>query len=129
MTDPIADLLTRVRNALRIDRKRVSAPHSQVKEEICKVLQAEGFITEYRVTEDPHKTLHIFLKYGPHGEAVINEIKRISTPGRRVYRPVSGIPRVLNGMGISILSTSKGVLSDRQCRDQKVGGELLCSVW
>ena len=129
MTDPIADLLTRVRNALRIECKRVSIPYSRVKEEICRVLKEEGFIIDCRVTEDPKKTLHVFLKYGPHGERVINEIKRVSKPGRRIYRPATEIPRVLNGLGIAILSTSKGIMSGRQCHSQKVGGEVLCTVW
>ena len=129
MTDPIADLLTRVRNAVNIDRERVSIPHSKVKENICRILKEEGFIEDFRVTEDPHKTLHVFLKYGPDGEKVINEIKRVSKPGCRVYRAADDLPKVLNGMGIAIVSTSKGVLSDRQCREQKLGGEVLCSVW
>ena len=129
MTDPIADLLTRVRNAVNIDRERVSIPHSKVKENICRILKEEGFIEDCRVTEDPHKTLHVFLKYGPDGEKVINEIKRVSKPGCRVYRAADDLPKVLNGMGIAIVSTSKGVLSDRQCREQKLGGEILCSVW
>ena len=92
MTDPIADLLTQIRNALTIDRERVSLPHSSVKEEICRVLKEEGFISDYRVTEDQFKTLHVYLKYGPDGEMVINEIRRMSKPGRRIYRPVDELP-------------------------------------
>jgi small subunit ribosomal protein S8 len=130
MTDPIADLLTRIRNGLIIDRERVSIPHSKVKEEICRVLKEEGFINDYRLTdEEKHKTLHVFLKYGPDGEKVINEIKRTSKPGCRVYRGTDDLPRVLNGLGIAVVSTPKGVMSDRQARDAHVGGEVICTVW
>ena len=129
MTDPIADLLTQIRNAVAIDRERVSLPHSKVKESICRVLLEEGFIEDVRITEDPRKTLHVFLKYGPDGEKVINEIKRVSKPGRRLYESAGNLPRVLNGLGIAVISTSKGVMSDRRCREQNLGGEVLCSVW
>jgi small subunit ribosomal protein S8 len=129
MTDPIADFLTRIRNAVSIDRERVSVPHSRVKEALCRVLKEEGFVADYRVTEDPHKKLHIFLKYGPNGEKVINKIERVSKPGRRLYSPFDEIPRVLDGMGIMVVSTSKGIMSDRLCREQKIGGEVICRVW
>jgi len=129
MTDPIADLLTRIRNAASLDRRRVSIPHSRVKENVCRVLKEEGFIEDYRITEDPRKTLHVYLKYGPNGEKVLNEITRVSKPGCRVYKPTDKMPRVLSGMGIVIVSTSKGILSDRQCREQKIGGEVLARVW
>ena len=129
MTDPIADLLTRIRNGLIIDRENVSIPHSKVKEQICRVLKEEGFISDYRVTEDGFKTLHVYLKYGPDGEKIINEIKRVSKPGCRVYRPVAGLPRVLNGLGIAVVSTPGGIMSDRQARDAHVGGEVLCTIW
>ncbi|HUW57063.1 MAG TPA: 30S ribosomal protein S8 [Planctomycetota bacterium] len=129
MTDPIADLLTRIRNAVNIDRTRVSIPHSRVKEQICRVLKEEGFIEDCRITEEPRKTLHVFLKYGPEGEKIINEIKRVSKPGCRVYRPADEVPKVLGGMGISIVSTSKGIMSDRQCRERKLGGEVMATVW
>ena len=129
MTDPIADLLTRIRNAVSIDRERASIPHSRVKEQICRVLKEEGFIKDYRITEEPHKTLHVFLKYGPDGEKIINEIKRVSKPGCRVYRPADEVPKVLDGIGIAIVSTSKGIMSDRRCREQKLGGEVIASVW
>ena len=129
MTDPIADLLTRIRNGLIIDRENVSIPHSKVKEQICRVLKEEGFISDYRVTEDGFKTLHVYMKYGPDGEKIINEIKRVSKPGCRVYRPVAGLPRVLNGLGIAVVSTPGGIMSDRQARDAHVGGEVLCTVW
>jgi small subunit ribosomal protein S8 len=137
MTDPIADLLTHVRNAASIDRTRLTLPHSRVKEAVCRVLKQEGFIEDYRVAEREKgkkgvvvgKTLTIFLKYGPNGEHVINRIERVSSPGCRVYRASHKVPQVLRGMGISIVSTSKGILSDRQCREQKLGGEVMARVW
>jgi len=138
MTDPIADLLTRIRNAVSIDRERVSIPHSNVKENVCRVLLEEGFIEDVRITEEPvapsevaatRKTIHVFLKYGPDGEKVVNEIKRISKPGCRVYKGADDLPRVLSGMGIAVISTSKGIMSDRKCREQHLGGEVICSVW
>ena len=137
MTDPIADLLTRVRNAVSIDRTRVSMPHSRVKEAVCLVLKQEGFIEDFRVTECETskkgaavgKVLTVFLKYGPNGEPVIQKLKRESKPGCRVYRGVNEIPRVLDGLGVAILSTSRGVMSDRKCREEHVGGELLCTVY
>ena len=137
MTDPIADLLTRVRNAVSIDRTRVSMPHSRVKEAVCLVLKQEGFIEDFRVTECETskkgaavgKVLTVFLKYGPNGEHVINHIERISKPGCRVYRGAGKVPKVLREMGISIVSTSRGILSDRQCREQKLGGEVMARIW
>ena len=129
MTDPIADLLTRIRNAVAIDRTRVGIPHSKVKESVCRVLMEEGFIEDVRIIEEPKKTLHVFLKYGPDGEKVINKIKRVSKPGCRIYKHASDIRKVLGGMGITIVSTSKGVMSDRCCREQNLGGEVICSVW
>jgi small subunit ribosomal protein S8 len=129
MTDPIADLLTRIRNAASLDREQVGIPHSNVKEAICRVLLDEGFIEDVRITEEPKKTLHVFLKYGPDGEKILNEIKRVSKPGCRLYASSEDIPRILNGMGIVILSTSRGIMSDRRCREERIGGEMLCSVW
>jgi small subunit ribosomal protein S8 len=129
MTDPIADLLTRIRNAASIDRARVSIPHSRVKEQVCRVLKEEGFIGDYRITTEGMKTLHVYLKYGPNGEKVLNEITRVSKPGCRVYKATDKMPWVLGGMGITIVSTSKGIMSDRQCREQKVGGEVIARVW
>jgi small subunit ribosomal protein S8 len=129
MTDPIADLLTRIRNAVAIDRKQVSIPYSKVKEQVCRVLSEEGFIDDYRITEEGHKTLHVFLKYGPDGERVINKIERVSKPGRRLYSSAKEMPRVLNGMGILVVSTSSGIMTDRVCREKNLGGELICSVW
>jgi len=129
MTDPIADLLTRIRNAASLNRARVGIPHSKVKENVCRVLKQEGFIGDYRITTDGAKILQVYLKYGPDGEKVINEIARVSKPGCRVYKPTGKIPKVLGGMGILIVSTPKGMLSDRQCREQKIGGEVIARVW
>jgi small subunit ribosomal protein S8 len=130
MTDPIADMLTRIRNSIRIKRSDVSMPASRTKAAIAEVLKREGFIHGYEVTPDGVQgSLSIRLKYGPGGEAVINEIKRESKPGRRVYREVREITRVLNGTGISIYTTPDGLLSDRECRERNVGGELLATVW
>ena len=137
MTDPISDLLTRVRNAVSIDRTRVTLPHSRAKEAVANVLKREGFIEDARVTEGPKgrkgavlgKMLTIFLKYGPNGEPLITRIERVSSPGCRVYLPGRRIPKVMGGMGIVIVSTSKGVLSDRECREQKIGGEVVARVW
>jgi small subunit ribosomal protein S8 len=129
MTDPIADLLTRIRNAASLDRARVSIPHSKVKENVCRVLKDEGFIGDYRVTTEGLKLLHVYLKYGPDGEKVLNELTRVSKPGCRVYKHTDKMPKVLGGMGIIIVSTSKGLMSDRQCREQKIGGEVIARVW
>ena len=129
VSDPIADMLTRIRNANRIERNAVNIPSSKIKAGIAVVLKAEGFIEDFRVVEDEKQgMLRVYLKYGPNGERVIRTIKRQSKPGRRVYRKVDDIPRVLGGLGISIVSTSKGVLSGRQCSQRRIGGELLCTV-
>jgi len=130
MTDPIADMLTRIRNAVRNKSKTVDMPSSTVKEAIAEVLKGEGFIGDFAVGESaPSKTLRVYLKYGPDGEKVINEIERVSKPGRRVYVGADEIPRVLDGLGIAILSTPVGIVSDRRSRQLNVGGELLCTVW
>lgn len=130
MTDPIADMLTRIRNSIRVKRADVSMPASRTKAAVADVLKREGFIHGYEVTPDGVQgTLSIRLKYGPAGEPVINEIKRESKPGRRVYRGVEEITRVLNGTGISIYTTPDGLLSDRECRAKNVGGEMLATVW
>lgn len=129
LSDPIADMLTRIRNGLRARQQVVNIRASQLCENICRVLKEEGYIQDYkRVEDDKQDLLRVYLKYGPTGEDVVTEIKRVSKPSRRVYSSVDDIPRPLNGMGISIVSTSRGVLSDRQCREQKVGGEVLCVV-
>jgi small subunit ribosomal protein S8 len=147
MTDPIADMLTRVRNANRIERPAVDMPATRLKMAVAQVLKDEGFVLDYQVgrlaadengqmvfQEDqdlskPHALLRVYLKYGPEGERVIRKIERASRPGRRLYRRSNQLRPVLDGLGISILSTSRGVMSDRRARAQRLGGELLCTVW
>lgn len=130
MTDPIADMLTRVRNALRASHELVNIPSSKVKVNIAKVLKAEGYIRNFRLISDgQHKFIRIFLKYDKEGVAVIEGIKRISKPGCRAYAGSDKIPSVLNGYGIGIISTSRGLMSDREARKKNIGGEILCSVW
>ncbi|RPI61295.1 MAG: 30S ribosomal protein S8 [Planctomycetaceae bacterium] len=129
LSDPIADMLTRIRNGLSSRQQVVNVRASGVCEGICKVLKEEGYIQEYkRVEDDKQDILRVYLKYGPTGEDVVTMIQRVSKPGRRVYKSVEDLPRPLNGLGISVVSTSTGVLSDRQCRERKVGGEVLCVV-
>jgi len=129
LSDPIADMLTRVRNAVRCRQKTVNVKASKICEGICKVLKEEGYIEDYNRIEDSQQgLLRVYLKYGPLGEGVITELRRVSKPGRRQYAAVEDLPRPLGGMGISIVSTSKGVLSDRRCRQEKVSGEVLCTV-
>ncbi|HOW70414.1 MAG TPA: 30S ribosomal protein S8 [Phycisphaerae bacterium] len=128
-SDPIADMLTRIRNAVRVRSREVKVPLSNVKAGIAEVLKQEGYILGYDRIEDAHQgVLRIQLKYGPLGEPVLNEIKRVSKNGCRDYRGVDDLPRVLNGMGIGVVSTSQGMLSDRQCRERGIGGELVCIV-
>lgn len=130
MTDPIADLLTRIRNANAIYRKTVDIPCSKLKENILKVLQEEGYIQNYQILDDSvQKTLRVTLKYGEDNVYVINHIKRVSTPGRRVYQNIKEMKPILNGLGIQVISTPKGVLSSRKARTLKVGGEVICEVW
>ena len=129
MTDPIADMLTRIRNAVRVERAFVDIPASRVKRGIADVLKREGFIWDWsEVEESPVNTLRLELKYGSNGERVIQSIRRMSKPGRRLYAHCKDLKPVLGGMGISIISTSKGVISDREARRDKVGGEILCEV-
>jgi small subunit ribosomal protein S8 len=129
MTDPIADMLTRIRNANAIQRKSVSIPASRLKVGIAEVLKTEGFIAGYQVVEsEPFSSLVVELKYGPDGEDVIRSIDRVSKPGCRSYTGVKDMPRVLRGLGIYVLSTPRGVLSDRAARKENVGGEILCKV-
>jgi len=129
LSDPIADLLTRMRNSLGAHHETVNVRASGVCEGICRVLKEEGYIEDYRrVEDDKQGLLRIYLKYGPIGEDVISEIKRVSRPGKRVYSGTDDLPRPMGGLGISIISTSGGVLSDRRCREEKVGGEVLCTV-
>ena len=151
MTDPIADMLTRIRNANEIERPLVEMPATKLKVAVAQVLLEEGFILGYQTgkyaevaTEgggkqkefkkveslgEPHVVLQVYLKYGPDGEKVIRHIERYSKPGRRVYQGYKDVKRVLDGLGIAILSTSRGVMSDRQAKKAKVGGEILCTVW
>ncbi|KPJ62584.1 MAG: 30S ribosomal protein S8 [Planctomycetes bacterium DG_23] len=129
-SDPVADFLTRVRNANTASHTQVDVPRSKIIKGITQVLLEEGFIQDFREIEDNKQgLLRIYLKYGPKGEKVINEIKRQSKPGRRAYVKADGLEPVLSGFGIAILSTSQGVLSDKKCRQLRVGGELLCTVW
>jgi small subunit ribosomal protein S8 len=129
-TDPIADMLTRIRNASSARHEKCLVPRSRLKIRIAEVLKQEGFIKDFVVHEDgPQGAITILLKYSADREPAISDIKRISKPGLRRYVPTDSIPRILNGMGIAILSTSKGVLVDREARKQKVGGELICTVW
>jgi small subunit ribosomal protein S8 len=130
MTDPIADMLTRVRNAVRIERPHVEMPSSKVKRGVAEVLKREGYIWDFQVEQqEPIEQLRLELKYGPNGERVIRHIKRVSRPGRRVYSKAKDLRPVLNGLGISVISTSRGVISDREARQRNVGGEVLCEVW
>ena len=130
MTDPIADMLTRIRNAVRIERSVVEVPLSNVKRGLAEVLKREGFIWDWSEVENqPVNQLRLELKYGPNGERLIRHIKRVSKPGKRVYGRSDSLKPILNGLGISILSTSKGVISDREARTQKLGGEILCELW
>ncbi len=146
MTDSVADMLTRIRNANRIERPAVEMPATHLKAHVAQVLKDEGFILDYQVgtyaageegapptfqpqTTGPKAILRVYLKYGPDGEKVIRHIERASRPGRRLYRRHNELRPVLDGLGIAILSTSKGVMSDRRARAERIGGELLCTVW
>ena len=130
MTDPIADMLTRIRNGLMVEKPSVDIPLSKVKKALAEVLQREGFVWDSEVIEaEPRSTLRVNLKYGPNGERVIQKIDRVSKPGRRVYQSVTDLEPVREGMGIWVLSTSQGVLSDREAREKNVGGEVLCRVY
>ena len=129
MTDPIADMLTRIRNALQIERQIVDIPASKIKVGIAEALQREGYIWDFEIVEEaPQNKIRVNLKYGGRGEKVINEIQRVSKPGCRVFTSVAGMQDVVQGMGINILSTSKGILSNREARKEGVGGEVLCRV-
>jgi len=130
MTDPIADLLTRIRNGVHVEQPFVDVPYSRLKVAIVEALQREGFVWDHEVVESgAHRVLRVNLKYGPNGEHVIQHIERISKPGCRVYMAVNEMKDVRQGTGISVLSTSRGVLSNREARRQGIGGELLCQVW
>lgn len=147
MTDPIADMLTRLRNANRIERPAVEMPATRLKESLAKVLKEEGFVLDYQLgayevddqgakhfqanpgASGAKAVLRVYMKYGPEGEKVIRRLDRASRPGHRLYRRFTQLKPVLDGLGIAVLSTSKGVMSDRQARAQRLGGELLCTVW
>jgi small subunit ribosomal protein S8 len=129
-SDRVADMLTRIRNAVRVRAAEVRMPSSKMKVGIAEVLKAEGYIAGFEVIDDGKiGLLRIQLKYGPEGEQVINAIERVSKPGRRVYAGVEDVPRPLDGLGIAVVSTNRGIKSDRQCRAEKIGGELLCTVY
>jgi small subunit ribosomal protein S8 len=135
MTDPIADMLSRIRNAVAAKHTRVDVPASRIKIDIARILQDEGYIQGFKVLEDASmtatvgRTLRLFLKYGPHGERLIAGVERISRPGRRVYFGRDDVPEVLAGLGTSILTTSRGVMTGRQAVKAGVGGEVLCNIW
>ncbi len=129
-SDPIADLLTRIRNASRAEHEKVDIPSSKLKVRVAEVLKDEGFIKNFRVLDDTKQgTLRVYLKYGPGNEKVISGLVRVSTPGRRVYVTHDKIPSILGGMGVALVSTSRGVLTDRDARKEHVGGEVLAYVW
>jgi small subunit ribosomal protein S8 len=133
MTDPIADLLTRIRNAHLSKHDRLDVPASKLKLQVVRLLKEEGFIKNLREIEPPEGepvgTLRIFLRYSAEGTPAINHVARVSRPGRRVYRRADDIPQVRNGLGVGIVSTSQGLLTDKQARERRVGGELLCEIW
>ncbi|ANE46795.1 30S ribosomal protein S8 [Paenibacillus swuensis] len=130
MSDPVADMLTRIRNANVVRHETVELPASKQKKEIAEILKREGFIRDAEYIEDNKQgIIRIFLKYGPNNERVITGLKRISKPGLRVYTKSTEVPRVLGGLGIAIISTSKGVMTDKEARQTKAGGEVICYVW
>lgn len=130
MTDPIADMLTRIRNAVRVEHADVHISVSKVKRGVADVLKREGYIWDWEEVEaEPCNQLRIILKYGPNGERVLRHLQRVSTPGRRVYAGYQKLRPVLRGLGIQVVSTSRGVVSDREARQRKLGGEVLCEVW
>jgi small subunit ribosomal protein S8 len=130
MTDPIADMLTRIRNANLAVHDKVDVPASRLKVEVAKILRAEGYIKNFKVLEgDKHRVLRIYLKYGPGNQRIITGLRRASRPGLRVYATSRRLPRVMSGLGVAILSTSQGVMSGRAAKERAVGGEVLCYVW
>ncbi|MBU8908603.1 30S ribosomal protein S8 [Desertibacillus haloalkaliphilus] len=130
MTDPIADMLTRIRNANTVRHEKLEIPASNIKKEVAEILKREGFIRDVEYIEDNKQgIIRIFLKYGPSNERVITGLKRISKPGLRVYAKATEVPRVLGGLGIALVSTSKGVMTDKEARQQQMGGEVLAYVW
>jgi small subunit ribosomal protein S8 len=130
MTDPISDLLTRIRNSARVAKDRCDVPASRLKLELVKILQEEGFIRTFKVLQEgPGETIRVYLRYSAEGEPVIHGIERISRPGRRVYRGVDDLPTVRAGIGVSVISTSRGLMTDAKAREQRLGGEVMCRVW
>ena len=130
MTNPIADMLTRIRNATTVRHDRADIPASKIKLEIAKILKQEGFIRTFKlVDEGPQGLIRIYLKYADDGEPVIHGLRRVSRPGRRVYRSAAELPKVRNGLGVAVVSTNRGVVTDEQARSLHVGGEVLCEIW
>lgn len=130
MTDPIADMLTRIRNAVAVERPFVDIPFSREKKGIAEALQREGYIWDFEVVEQaPQNILRVNLKYGPNGEKVIQHVERVSKPGRRIYTEISKLKPIMQGMGVTILSTNKGILSNREAKTQHVGGEVICKIY
>lgn len=130
MTDPIADLLTRIRNATMVRHDRTDVPASKMKLEIAKILKQEGFIRTFKLLEEgPQGMIRIYLKYADDGESAIHGLRRVSRPGRRVFKGVDELPKVYNGLGVAVISTNRGVLTGDQARKASVGGEVLCEVW
>ncbi len=130
LSDPIADMLTRIRNANTAMKEKADIPASRINEDIAKILRREGYIVDYKFIDNRKQgILRIYLKYGPDRSRTISGLRRTSKPGRRVYRKASGLPRVIGGLGIAIVSTPKGVLTDKQAREANVGGEVICEIW
>lgn len=130
MTDPVSDMLTRIRNATTVRHDRTDIPASKTKLEIAKILKQEGYIRTFKTIEEgPQGLIRVYLKYAEDGEPVIHGLQRVSKPGRRVYRGADDLPRVRNGLGVAVVSTNRGVLTDEQARSLRVGGEILCEIW
>ncbi|HYM00357.1 MAG TPA: 30S ribosomal protein S8 [Blastocatellia bacterium] len=130
MTDPIADMLTRMRNALGAKHQKVDIPVSKLKLEIARILKDEAFISNYKVVgEGARRVIRVYLRYGPRGERILSQLERVSRPGCRVYVGSDTIPKVLGGLGVNVLSTSRGLMTDKQARREKLGGEILCRVY
>jgi small subunit ribosomal protein S8 len=130
MTDPIADYLTRIRNAVQVNRDRCDIPASRLKLELSKILQEEGFIRTFKVLEEgPQGTLRLYLRYSPEGESAIHGIERVSRPGRRIYRATADLPTVRGGIGVAVVSTSQGLMTDARARELRLGGEVMCRLW
>ncbi len=130
MTDPVSDMLTRIRNATTVRHDRTDIPASKTKLEIAKILKQEGYIRTFKTLEEgPQGLIRVYLKYAEDGEPVIHDLQRVSKPGRRVYRGADDLPKVRNGLGVAVVSTNRGVLTDEQARSLRVGGEVLCEIW